>query len=465
MYKPLVTFVLLTLMLGSCSDAPTVPDPVGTIVVSVRASGGDLDNDFQVVLGDGSRRDVVANTTVSLNTAAPAQRVELQGVAANCAVAGQNPVSVDVPAGSSVAITFDVICATTGIHIRTRTNGFAEPAGYEVLVENRASVKIAANDSLLMSRLEPGTYSVALALPGSHCRVAGMPQLQVAVANRTVTPVLFEITCVPRAHTEKIAYMWLPPNGRSYMISLMNPDGSGAFDLAAGSSPDWSPDGAKLAYSTLTCDSEYDPCSGGIVVADPESRHFTALSNGKSGYSPTWGPTDDILAFVEFSPFGAGTYTLKIIRLDGSPSVGISLPSHLWIGDLDWSPNGRRIAFRCVSSSANDDICVVNTDGSGFVRLTSGPDSETNPAWSPDGSQIAFTTWAGGTSMVPPSIAVMAPDGSGFRRITTGGSPAWSPDGTRLVFEAENGLFTVRLDGSDLKRLTSGKHTAPAWRP
>ncbi len=465
-----VTPVLLALLFCSCSDALTVPEPIGTIVVSVRASGGDLDNDFQAVLGDGSRRDVLANTTVSLKTAAATQRVELQAVAANCAVAGQNPLSVAVPAGKSVEITFDVICATTGIHIRTRTNGFAQHSGYDVVLENGIARNLAANDSQLINRLEPGSYLVAINLPGSYCTLAGTPKFQVTVANRTVTPVLFEITCVPPAHTAKIAYMSLPPRGRSWMISLSNEDGSGAFDLAPGASPDWSPDGAKLAFSKLTCDSHDDSCSGGIVVADPEARHFTELSKGKNGHSPTWAPTGDMLAFVEFfdAEWAADSITLKMIRLDGSPSVNIPLPIMQWIGELDWSPDGRRIAFQC-DLSGYADICVVNTDGSGFARLTSGADVKSAPAWSPDGTRIAFTTGPApsGTSgsRPSPSVAVMGADGSGIRRITTGSWPAWSPDGTRLVFEGQDGLFTIRFDGSDLKRLTNGKHIQPAWRP
>ena len=87
-------------------------------------------------------------------------------------------------------------------------------------------------------------------------------------------------------------------------------------------------------------------------------------------------------------------------------------------------------------------------------------------AWSPDGRSIALTS-----STSPSQIAVMAADGSRRRFIAFGADPAWSRDGTKLVFVArcsscsDDGLFEIDADGSNLKRLTTGHHIAPVWRP
>src|SRR5687767_14685307 len=109
--------MILALVLGSCSDEPTEPGtapPPGIIWVTVNASGGDIDHEYEIMVG--SERSAIG---LSRPTQFPARgetrSVMLQGVAANCTVTSQNPVQVAVPSGTSVEIQFQVECATTGI--------------------------------------------------------------------------------------------------------------------------------------------------------------------------------------------------------------------------------------------------------------------------------------------------------------------------------------------------------------
>src|SRR5437868_5015135 len=87
-------------------------------------------------------------------------------------------------------------------------------------------------------------------------------------------------------------------------------------------------------------------------------------------------------------------------------------------------------------STSVSDIYAVNIDGTDVTRLTAntaGAD-DISPAWSPDGSRIAFTVIRSGDA---PSIYVMNPDGSNRTRLTSSGYdylPAWSPDGTKIAF-------------------------------
>ncbi len=104
-----------------------------------------------------------------------------------------------------------------------------------------------------------------------------------------------------------------------------------------------------------------------------------------------------------------------------------------------WSPDGTRIAF-----AFNRDgryyrsIYVMNADGSGVERLTNNSAHDVGPAWFPDGARIAFASDRDGNGS---DIYVMDADGSGVKRLTNNSAydwdPAWSPDGARIAFASD----------------------------
>lgn len=136
---------------------------------------------------------------------------------------------------------------------------------------------------------------------------------------------------------------------------------------------------------------------------------------------------------------------------------------------------GSRIAFaRAVGREVPKryEIFTMAPDGSDVVRLTRNRESDEFPAWSPDGTRIAFASYRDGDS----DIYTMGRDGTDVRQVTNRDigdtMPAWSPDGERIVFitvgkQNRTDLWTVRPDGSRLRRLTktNADEFFPVWSP
>jgi TolB protein len=142
------------------------------------------------------------------------------------------------------------------------------------------------------------------------------------------------------------------------------------------------------------------------------------------------------------------------------------------------------IAFSS-NRAGNFDIYVIAPDGSGLKRLTTSPLQESDPAWSPDGSRIAFVRYASCPLHLPAcaldlvsgnvvagsgAVFVMNADGSHVRQLTKNmpgvNEPTWSPDGARIAYSAgdlANSLYVMNADGSHVRRIASGME--PDWSP
>ncbi len=156
---------------------------------------------------------------------------------------------------------------------------------------------------------------------------------------------------------------------------------------------------------------------------------------------------------VEVTGLRGGTATVTVTARDpGGLAATVSFP--VWVPAIErltdrgrefnpaWSPDGTRIAFMVRGNDrGGGPIFVMNADGSGVTRLTNSRWGLASfaPLWSPDGTRIAFVTYGGNGS----EIHVVNADGSGETQLTDNTAsdlwPVWSPDGSRIAFQSHRG--------------------------
>ncbi|HEY4372387.1 MAG TPA: Tol-Pal system beta propeller repeat protein TolB [Burkholderiales bacterium] len=192
----------------------------------------------------------------------------------------------------------------------------------------------------------------------------------------------------------------------------------------------------KIAYVKKS-GSRYD-----LIVADYDGQNEqSALTSREPIISPEWSPDGSKLAYVSFEQRKPQVWVHEIYtsrRTLVSNSKGSnSAPA--------WSPDGRTLAVT-LTLSGQSQLYTIPAAGGEPRRLTSSGGIDTEPVYSPDGASIYFTSDRGGG----PQIYRISSSGGEVKRVTFNGSynvsPKVSPDGKYLVYVArESGLFKVRL--------------------
>jgi len=204
-------------------------------------------------------------------------------------------------------------------------------------------------------------------------------------------------------------------------------------------------------------------CLLALVAIQPAEAAFPGM-NGK-------------IAFVSNRDVGAGE--IYTISPTGGTATRIAFTN--FSKDPAWSSDGSRIAF----ASTDNEIFVMKADGSGRRQITNTPTAKQEPAWSPDGTQIAYVANSFDVDQQTDfEIWVINADGSGRRQITNNSipdaQPAWSPDGSKIAFvssrtgDSNRNIYVMNSDGSGTAaNLTpnttdpvyQGHDDGPSWSP
>jgi TolB protein len=196
---------------------------------------------------------------------------------------------------------------------------------------------------------------------------------------------------------------------------------------------EWSPDGTRLAYATVSQPSD-------IYIYDLNTGVTTNLTRSfAEDRYPTWSPDGTRLLFFSNA---LGQYDIYSIELNGTDPVRLTSSEGILPA---FSPDGTQILFSGISRR---NLFLMNADGSDARRITRGPRMDRNAVWSPDGTRAAFVGIVNGSEhdghfvfMLDMSCLrvagcsaqpVLAHPGFRFQ-----GMPQWSPDGRYLAFVAQ----------------------------
>jgi tricorn protease-like protein len=175
--------------------------------------------------------------------------------------------------------------------------------------------------------------------------------------------------------------------------------------------------------------------------------------------SPTWSPSGKRIAFA--SDRNTQENDVYVMNADGSGQTDIASLGRVDSHSPSWSPAGARIVFvRDLNDAAGEDLYVMNADGSGVHRIVTAPGFDNSPAWSPDGELIAYVH---GTL-----LRTVRPDGSEMRTLAkNAGQPSWSASGRRIVYACGSHICSIGRAGAKRRQLTHGAalDSAPACSP
>ncbi len=206
-----------------------------------------------------------------------------------------------------------------------------------------------------------------------------------------------------------------------------------------------------------------------LYVANADGSHRRLLDRLPGDkQTPNWAPDGRKVA-VRWVPKDYDQPTpLLVLNADGMLAVDLTKKAGLHGWSPSWAPDGKRLVTAARrKGDATEAIYVVNADGTALRRITPAGHEAQYASWSPAGDRIAFTyVRAGGFDLF-----TIRPDGSGLRRLTHEGAAGmnnwamWSPDGSEIAWGKGESIWVMNADGSGKRRVTDAGGVPGAWAP
>ncbi|MDZ5699178.1 Tol-Pal system beta propeller repeat protein TolB [Chelativorans sp. M5D2P16] len=257
-----------------------------------------------------------------------------------------------------------------------------------------------------------------------------------------------------------------PRDNRVKRLAIMDQDGANFRTLSDGSTlvmtPRFSPRRQELTYTS------YESGEPRVYLLQLETGQRELIGDFPNmTFAPRFSPNGDkVILSLGREDGNSNIFTMDLrtrttSRLTNTNAIDTS-PSY--------SPDGTQIAFTS-DRGGRTQIYAMNADGSNQHRISFGNGNYSQPVWSPRGDLIAFTKQTGGEFQ----IGVMRTDGSGERILSTGfllESPAWSPNGRVILFFRQDAgaagpkLYSIDLTGRNEQHIPSPNFASdPAWSP
>jgi TolB protein len=374
--------------------------------------------------------------------------------------------------GPSEAGSVSIASGDFSIEIVTVTSGLpADPDGYTLTVDGEHMGAMGCHESRLIDGLVGSMHEVVLSDVAANCEVVDGNER--VVSNQGSRGwVQFQVICSGAGRLEDQIVFTSVPRAFGEAIWVMDADGSNAAllspprqrsDFAAVSR-----DGSRIAFAST---GEDFMGRWALYVMDADGSEVSRLTNFSDNIPGSWSPDGSRIAFtsgrhgggggksMQAPGAGGGNTELYIIDANGSAETRLTDDPGQDLSPA-WSPDGSSIAF-ATDREGNFEIYLMSLSDGKLQNLTANPALDAQPVWSPDGSRIAFTSGRDGNE----EIYVMNPNGTDVRRLTdhpaADAQPAWSADGRNVLFTSDRGgahqIYRVSLEGGAPEQLTDSR--------
>ena len=428
---------LLALSAIGCGETPGAPAPAAprtgfvTVVVNVNGNGTDPDG-FSASLG-GRSVTLQPNTPTTVASVPPGSyALRLSGLAPQCAT-NADTASAAVVAGDTAAVRFVVTC-------------YGAVAFEEAVTPDNFQAVYLGEDGRIVQLTTGAGRNYLQDWSPDGARVLFETDRNGNLDLYTVRADGSDLRRLTTHPYQDEQPHW-SPDGR-WIVFHRTPYQSGPFEhawlnlvsadgtaekvlldtLHRDFDPTWAPDGSQIIFSCDRFGRIWDLCS---VKLDGTGLRSVLYSDGAQ--HAEWSPDSARVAFQSF----AGGQAIWIAGVDGSNAA--SLTPGLVSFDFAWSPDGARLVLATYDGAGGYSIQRVNRDGTGLTALTPIPDAAGDGRWSPDGTRIAFYSQRGGEQQ----IWVMNPDGSSMHPITSGPEPKFHPRWNPRARPGANGAAAV----------------------